>query len=404
MAFNPFNSKLTSVERLVDGSWYYSLFGGGKSRKGYTSERQKLETVLCNPAYLTIVKLQCDIFSLGKIKAVLNDKVKPNDPLIDHLKNPNPFQSARQFLWDFMFWKMLGTSYMYSSSKLIKDSTNTYWLNPACIVWDEKTENKLGSIVLSNRKLKELEDTTIKYDNLNGTYTNYRLGDIKCFFDLTNNSGNWYKGHSVIDALYKIIRNSDTALDSKYANLDFAGKYMVSGINTMDNINETPMPGSEKRQISDSLKGPESVHVLKTPIEIKRFVENISKLELDKSYFASVYKIGKIYNIPKDVIEAYLEKGSTFENQKESKAGWVEQSLMPAAQDLAEGIQKHFGYEQKNTEITIDYKDLSFMQVFEKQRQERVAREITNINTAKEMGAITEEEASAKVKEIMGYE
>lgn len=402
--FNPFSTNITSVERLKDGSWFYELFNSKNTNKGYKSEQHKLETVLCNPAFLTIAKLQCDMFSLGKIKAVLNDNEKPNDNLVSLLKHPNPYQTDRQFLWDYMFWRMLGTAYLYTNSKVISDRTKMYWLNPANFVWDDKLVKQLDKLTLSNQSYNELERLKVEYKQNDGTSKHFQLSEIKPFFDTSNGFGNWYKGASTVDALYKIITNSETALDAKYSNLDFAGKFTVTGKTSLDNINDVPMGDNEQRDSKLKLKGKERVHVLKTPIEISRFVEDLRKMELDKSFFTDVYKIGKIYNIPKDVIEAYLENGSTYENQEKSKAGWIEQSIKPASEDLMNGIEMLFGYNEKNTDLVMQYKHLSFMHVFEKQKQESISREINNIRMAVEMEALSKEEANTKVKELLGYE
>lgn len=403
MAFNPFTTNsITSVERFIDGSWFYSLFNSNQSKNGFKSDREKLLKVLFNPSFLTVAKYQCDLFSLGKIKAIRNDKEVPNDLLVKKLKNPNPFQTDRQFLWDYMFWLMLGTAYLKTTSKLLTDNTKLYWLNPACLVWTDDLLKKLDKLSLSNASVKEIEKLTIKYENLDGATTTYNLGEIKPFFDLTNSFGNWYKGASTVDALYKIIRNSDTALDSKYSNLDFAGKFMVFGKNSMDNVNEVPMGDMEKLDAKAKLKSKESVHVLKTPIDIKRFVENMSKLELDKAYNEDVFKIAKLYNHPKAIIESLESTGIFGEEKKEAKADFVDEVLVPKGMDLMNGLESLFGYDEKNIDLELSFDHLSFMQVRKKQKQESISREIANLTQAKEIGAIEEDDLKERVKLLIG--
>ena len=404
MRYNPFSTNIQSVERDRSGNWFYELFNSAiSSNSGFKSELEKLNVVLSNPAVLTVIKYQCDMFSLGNIKAIRNGKELPNDQLVKLLRQPNPFQTERQFLWDYMFWNMLGTAYLYTNSKLIQDSTNLYWLNPAQIVWNENTLKKLDKLILSDKSLKELERLNVQYKNLDGTTTTYTLAEIKPFFDLSNGLGNWYKGNSTLDALTKIIRNSDTALDSKYSNLDFAGKFIVSKQKgTGVGVNNLPMAEGEKDDAKSKLKGSESVHVLKSPIDISRFVDNIDRLKLDKAYNEDVFKISKLYGHPKAIIETLESTGVFGEEKKEAKADFIDEVCKAKGNDFMNGLEVMFGYVDKNIELVLDYSHLSFMHVREKQKHEAISREMSNLNLALQMGAIDEEDLKARVKLLIG--
>ena len=403
--FNPFTTNIGRVERDNTGGFFYEFLNSKSKTSAFKNEQHKLNTVLNSPAFLTVVKIQCDMFTLGNVKAVRNEKDLPNDALLQLLERPNPFQTDRQFLWDYMLWRMLGTAYLHTSSKILKDSTQLYWLNPANLVWTDKLCKQLDKVVLSNGSLRELEKLQIEYKYNDNSSKYYSLAEIKPFFDLTNGTGNWYKGVSAVDALYKIILNSETGLDAKFSNLDFAGKFTVTGKSSMDNIDDVPMGDVEQQDAKSKLKSKDRMHVLKTPIEISRFVEDLRKLELDKAFFADVFIIAKMYNIPKGVIEDYFNNNSIFgENKSEIKADWIDESIKPQSEDLMNGLEALFGYHDRNIDLVMDYSHLSFMQVREKQRQEGIARQINNIQIAVNMEAISKEDATAQVKEILGYE
>lgn len=402
--YNPFSTNIQSVERDRSGNWFYEMFSSSSNVSSFKSERHKLNTVLSNPAALKVFKLQCDMVSLGRVHAInQNGKEKQNDSLKKKLEYPNYFQTDSQFLWTYMFWRMLGTAYLTTSSKLLKDSTQLYFLNPTNFIWTDKLLKRLDKIVLSDKSFREVKDLTVEYKNIDGTSSTYKLGEVMPFFDLTNGLGNWYKGNSSLDALYDIISNSKSAIKAKGSNLDFSGKFMVFGKNSMDNINEVPMDESEKVDVKSKLKGGESVHVIKTPIDIKRFVENLNKLVLDEAYFSDYYKIGAMYGIPRDVLEASLN-GSTYENQKWSKGSWIEQSISPACDDFTNGIERLFGYDNGNVRLKISFDHLSFMQVFKTQEQEAISKQLNNLNIAHNMGAIEEEDLKQRVKILIGDE
>lgn len=402
--YNPFSSNnIYEAERYTDGSWFFELFNSDQTATKIKTEKKRLEAVLCNPAILKVFKLQCDMFSLGYIEAIRNKKPQPNDKLLNFLKQPNFYQSQRQYLWDYMFWTMLGTSYLYTSSKVINDNTVQYWLDSSRFEWTDELIEKLDKIVLSKQTKRDLERLTIRYYNLDGTWTKYQLSEITPFFDLSNGLGNWYRGNSVVDALYKIISNSDGSLDAKSINLEFSRKFFITGQHKETDVMSTPMAEDEKKSIEKSVRKQKPVHAIKSMVDLKRFVDDMAKLALDEAYFSDYYKIANMYGIPRDVAEASLQ-GSTFENQEKSKASWIEQSLAPKGEDLMDGLQKIFGYNEKNIDLHISWNHLSFMQVFERDRASVKASKLSNLRMAQEMGILTPEEVIAQGKEIFDYE
>lgn len=96
-----------SLGRLVEGKAEFN---------DLPSDLEKLEAVLNSPAVLKVFSLQCDLFSLGKIKVYKGDKEQLADPALDRFAKPNPFQSRSQFLWSSMFWDMI-FQFLYGAIK-----------------------------------------------------------------------------------------------------------------------------------------------------------------------------------------------------------------------------------------------------------------------------------------------
>ena len=61
------NNKPLSVERDLSGNWFYEIFSTKSNFKKGLSDKQKLEIILNNPAALKVFKLNCDLFTLGKV-------------------------------------------------------------------------------------------------------------------------------------------------------------------------------------------------------------------------------------------------------------------------------------------------------------------------------------------------
>lgn len=335
----------------------------------YSSDVRKIVAVFTNPAVLKVFKLQCDTFSLGKFYVYDEDKEVKNDPLLRTLSSPQPFQQTSQWLWDFMFWKMIGNAYLYvDSDSPTSDTNKLYWLEASKITWPDTLIKYKDKIVLSDKALQEINDAVLTYTYDDGSTFRFKWSRVTHVSDLTNGTGNWFKGRSTIDTLYEIISNSRASVRSKNINVRYTGKYMVAGKTDVDNINEMPLGEPEKRDIERQANGTKAVTAVKSMIDIKRFIERADVIkQLDDSYLSDYFKIGTLWGIPRDVLEASLE-GSTYENQEKSTGRQVEYTLIPAGEALCNPLSKRFGYTTKKLVISWDH--LGFMQVFEKDRAE----------------------------------
>lgn len=360
-------SQPTSSERLKDGTWFHSLFSTKSSFKKAISDKEKLDLILTNPAALKVFKLNCDLFSLGKVYRSVDGKLQKDNALKEIQDKPNKHQTWNQFKWDYMFYSMLGTAYVWRSNNtnLQSSKTSFYLLNPCKMEFSQKTLKKLDKMTLSNTSYNELEKELIAYTFEDGTKISIPLSQITPFFDLSNSiSSNWYKGNSAIDALYKVIVNNNELLSAQNINIRYSGKFGVTGQQDPNNTSQLPMQNNEKNDIESKIDGGKTVHAFKSKVDINRFVSDIDKLKLDETYINQYFIIGSMFGIPKDVLEANA-KGSTYENQEKATGKHISYSLQPKGDDLIEWLSGFIGIE-----LAISWNYLPFMQVFEKDRAE----------------------------------
>ena len=380
MGFNfniGWNSSMpTSVERNSDGSFFFEQVTSDARHNRLLTETQKLNAVLSNPAVLKVFTLNCDLFSLGKITS----NGEANEFLRSKRSKPNFKQTWTQFMWEYMFWVQTGTAYLWSPNNALSENDTIQWLNPICIEWDTDLIDKLKGLVFSEATYKDILKGTIKYNLGNGTTKLIPLNEITPFFDLSNAiDGNFYKGASRLDALYKVISNSEQALDAKSINLEFTKKFMVSGKNSDDNIMNLVMPDGEKSSIESSMRSNKSVHAVKTPVNISRFVENIASLKLDDSYYNDFFMIGSMYGIPKDVLESAIKGNSTYDNQEKAIGRHVDYVMKPKGKMLTDELEDKFNF----TGLDMSWSHLSFNQVFEIQKQTVIKAKLDNAILAK---------------------
>lgn len=352
------------IERDSSGNWFYELISGSSTSK-FKNDKQKIDVVLSNPAVLKVFALNCDLFSLGKI----ND-----DFLKTQRTKPNYKQNWTQFMWDYMFYNQLGTAYLWTPNNKLSESNPIQWLNPALIEYNQNFLKRLNKVILSSLSNKAIREEKITYDGIQ-----IPLKEITPIYDLTNSiSDNHLKGISRLDALYKIISNSENALDAKNINLEFSRKFLVSS--KSESLESVNMTDEEKRSIENTTRSDKTIHAIKKPIDIKRFVDDIARLKLDECFYNDYFMIGSMYNIPRDVLEANL-KGSTYENQEKSVNRHVEYVLNPKGKALTDTFEEIFGYK----DLVMSWDHLSFKQVFEKERQEVIGLKLANEKLAREL-------------------
>ena len=365
----------------------WSMLHGSTKFNNYSGEMQKLAAVLSNPAVLKVFALQCDLFSRAKVSVqTLDGTDLPNDPFLKRLRNPNPFQTQSQFLWDFMFFNMLGNAYCYVDSKVLaSDAMKMYFLTPHKMIWPDELKKNADKLLLSSASLSDMGKQSIVYKYDDGTTFKFQVGSLVSVTDLTNGVGNWLKGPSRIDALFKVISNSEHALDSKNINVRYVGKFLVG---SQSDVGKTPMSDDEKTDIEEKVdSGDKRVFAIRSQVNIRRFVENLAQQELGQSYLEDYYLIGMQYGIPRDVLEAY--SSSTFENQEKARGSHVAYCLEPKGEQFMDAFEKHFGYTDRN--IVLSWNHLAFTQVFEEQRQKVKAAQVTTLDKMLKLGISIEE-------------
>lgn len=383
MGFNfslSFGPQPISVEKDSGGNWFYTMFSTRGNQNQILTADAKLRTILRSTAAMIVFTMQSDMFSLGKINA------KDTPEFIKTLRSkPNYKSGWTQFYWDYMFWVMTGTAYLYKSGGKILDDNNTVeWLNPAKLMWEPRIVQKMMDFIFTKATYKDVTSQTVRYTQSNGKVKYIPIGDITPIHDLSSGmNDNYYVGISRVDALYKIISNSEEILDAENINVRFSGKWMVSGKQDPSNVQQLPMGLEEKLDIEEKVNNGKNVQANKSQIDIKRFTDNLAAQKFDDAFWAQVYTIAKMYNIPKDVVEAYMTggKGATYENQEKAMVRHIEHTLKPKGEELCDALENSF---DNVKDIEMSWSHLASYNVFEVEKQNVVTLKLNNAILAKE--------------------
>lgn len=371
--FIPFGNILSLFRSRVRGlyNFGFNVIHASTQFNTFQREKEKLTMVLSNPAVLKVFALQCDLFSMGEVKVKKNDKDIDNDPFLSLIQSPNPFSKTQsQFLWDFMFWNMLGTSYAYVDSSVVdRPGNKIYYLDPCRIEWPLEFDRKKDKMVFSDAELKAIMKTIITYRYDDGSVFTFPFDRLVISYDLTNGIGNFFKGPSRLDALVKIISNSEFTLDADNINIRYSGKFLVGADKQTGAKNTLGMNEEEKKDIRTKIDtADQNVWPVNTMLKIQRFVSDMAGLQLSEKYLHQYFLIGNMYNIPRDVLEAY--NSATYENQEKARAAHVNYTLDPKGEQFMDAFEVHFGYRTQGKNIFISWDDLPFMQIFEKEKIE----------------------------------
>lgn len=362
------------------------IIGGSGFNK--FSQQKILELVLGNPAMVKVIALQCDMFSLGKFYYYENEKEKKMPPEIaELLKKPNYQENMRQLLWDWMFWNMLGVSWVYIRDKNF--TPKMYVLNSFEIDLPEEIDRQ--GLIFAKKTYEDLNKKEVAYTQDNGKVIKIPYGDLLQFTDLTSSPIRSIQPVTRLQSLYKVILNTEESLKALNINTRFAGKFIVTGKTDVMDTTKRMLSTPEKDDIEGKIEGGDkSVHAVKSMVDIRRFVENMKQMELSKAYLDGYFIIGNMYNIPRDVLEAY--NSSTYENQEKARASHVSYCLDPKGAEFGEGLAGFFGLPGQ---IVMSWDHLPFVQVMEKEREETKSKKLTNLKTMLDMGI--------EQKEALGY-
>jgi len=90
-----------------------------------------------------------------------------------------------------------------------------------------------------------------------------------------------------------------------------------------------------------------------------------------------------MFNIPKDIIEAYMSggKGATYENQEKAQVRHIENTLKPKGDELCDALDTMF---DNVKDIEMSWNHLASYNVFEVDKQNIVTLKLNNAILAKE--------------------
>jgi portal protein len=361
--------------KYQDG-FFYRIFNGFRSKK--IKDYDKMELVLSSPAVMFVFKLIAEYYAMGKYNSYVDNRLSQEDYMYERIGNPNQWQTWSDFDQNYIFNILMGNAYLYEQNEVM------YFLQERCITLTSKQRESFKVLSFSKygqQSKKSIQKGTFEYHIGNETQK-LDLSKLWIIQDTSGVNGDWFAGVSRLDALYEVVTNSNLAISAENVNLEFSQKFLVSGQHDKNDITSQMMGKEERNSLENNARGNKNMWATGSKVDVHHFVDNIADLKLDDSFFAKIYIIAKMYNIPKDIVEMSLKGGATFENQEKALGRFIDYCLKPLSLKLTDTLENIFDLQDLRKEFT----HLSFNKIFEQEREDVRATQIANLQASAELG------------------
>lgn len=386
--FGSNRNNILSVERDRSGNFFYTLFEGKASLKKHKTIQAYNQTY----ALHKVVDCIKDTGKLANVNLYENGKLKVNNYLYKVKTKPNPYQTWTDFIEEFIFWYSLGNVYFWKPTTAFAENQNYYFLDYSNFDDDTIKKFKKFGKKLSNQNsnefFKEFENHQIKYKYSENETQLIPLKEVIIISSVIN-TDSWYLENNKIEAIQKLISNSEDTLDSKNINIHFSKKYVAyQGVNKDDLAQQITGLGKQEREdIKGKVMSKDPLHVSgSNNLEVKRFIDNLKNLGFDESFLNDYLLIGMFFNIPLEVLGDFLRgKGLSSQGDAKEKAmiQFVDMCLMPILQKLTDVLELNL---TDNQEVKAEFTHLWFMKHAVKQQAEQRKADLDALKIAKELG------------------
>lgn len=376
-------NKPISVIRDSMGNWVYEMKNGKAIYNDCSIDQYALKTV---------IKIIADTGKLANINLYENNKLKQKNYLYFYQNKPNVFQSWTDFIEDYLYRISLGTVYMYKNP--LGSFNAHYFLDYK--EFDQKTK----------KYFDDFEKKLIFSENLPKENHIIYYGDKKQEIKLKDviiihnepPTEYWYKNEKSLEAIRKIVGNSESGLDSKNINLHFLQKFLLfqkAGKDDMQ-LQVNGLSTTEREDIEKKLLSTRSLHVSgKSDLELKRMVDNFKSLGIDEAISNDLVLLAVYFNVP---IELVADRGQGLSSQGEAKqkafVQLITMAIQPKLQKLTDVLEFDLG---KNEEVRADFNHLPFMGVLRKENAEQLKLNLESLKIAQELGV----DINQKLNEVL---
>ena len=314
-----------------------------------------------------------------------DDKQVENKEIENLLKNPNPLQSRNEFLATYKLQEQVyGNSFVLGKKVLSNSTPRSLWILPS----NQMKINTTGLVYGQD----SLEDIIENYDleYAENTKETYEVRDI--LHKKSQNIKDIRKGKSQLEALKMPLSNIKAAYESRNVLINERGAIGILTSNAKDSDGGMPLDETEKKNIQKQYKksyglGKNKDHVIITESALhwQPMAFPVKDLMLFEEVEADLNRIIDAFGLNRNIFSQ--EKGTTFENVKESLKMVYQNTIIPEAEDFAESLTTFLNLE--NQRIKASYDHVPALQADEVRKAKVYKTKVDTLNSMFDKGIIT---------------
>lgn len=357
-------------------------------------------------SYLDIPEVQAVINTRARMKArgrlkVINRKTGEESkiPLAQVIKNPNWFQSQKEFKRQTcLFRDIFGREYIYMLKPYGVKPANTkalFTLPPQNMI----------SKTTDDRPFFMYNEPAISYE----FKWDQKLYQIDKDFIIHYNDNrvnmlpdNWTEGSSMLDALMVPINNIRAAYEARNSLIVNRGALGILSNNGKDAAGTLPLNDKEKEALQKKFEE-YGVTQGKYPIIITSLALNWQQMSVDDQQKLGLFpeveadfnRICDAYGVAREMFSK--QEGTTFENQKWGERKTWENTIIPEDQEWVDGLNASLGLDDSPDVIVTEYVDIAVLQENMKERAASLKMLIDALNVAVGNGLIDMVEAQREL-------
>jgi len=390
-----FTSKTIIPQTNADGSFFYPIANGGIEWQA----KQYLKDFMEVPEVNAIINMKARAFSNMKLSIVsktTGKEVANNETLVRVLRNPNWYQSQKEFLMQTkLFFEIFGNEFIYLLKPIgMPNSTKAMYTISSELMDIEIKDTKTPYF-----KIDKQPDTVKYYANWNGTKIEIPSTDLihlnKNKVDITPTDYLW--GNSPLAALNVNVQNIRAAYEARNVIIANRGALGILSNGGTDSLGSTlPMDMNEKTKLQNEFKkyglSKNQWQVIITNLNLKwqQMSIDADKLKLFEECREDTIKICDVYGVPFELLGN--QQGVTFENKKTAERQFYQNTIIPEAQEWVSSLNDTFQTDSKSWEITATFGHLPVFADDMKERGISMQTTINALSKAYADGALTIEQ------------
>ncbi len=397
----------------IDGALFNVIGSGPSYALGDIGNIFRIRAFVSVPEVNAIFNLRAR--AAGNMRIIAVDSVTgleiptPNDRIIQLINEPNYFQSREElFGQTTLFRDIFGNEVIYAMTpRTIKNPTGLFTL-PYQNITIENNNGSLsgtGPFYLNKQLPKSIvyfykDSDGRKYPLNSDNLLHLNDNNIK-----TNNSVDYLKGMSKLDALQAPIENLIAAYEARNVLIVNRGAIGILSNASKDGIGGAgPMDKKETKRLQQEFKrygltkGQWQVIITNLSLSWQQMAIDVDKLKLFEETREDTLKICDAYGTPYEMLSSI--RNTTFDNKKEAQRQWYRDTIIPEANTRIAGINRKFKLAERGYRLVPKFDHLPIFETERKERAQSLLLTVNALTKALEDEAISIEQYQLELKKF----